>query len=302
MRSQFRRRPIRVIVGLSLIAILSSILILPVDAAPATRYPVLDFTTSAMHAFADPAASPPGVNVPCRLSLEHPRPIVLINGTHASMMLNWGGLGPVLANAGYCVYSETIGGHPDEFVQTCGPVRDSIDQISRFIDDVLLETGARTVDIVGHSQGGLIAEYYTKFHGRDKVSNVALLSPTTHGSTLSGATLMPEPARSTAIDLQAFDCAAVYDQLPTSDVVRALNDGPVTVLGVSYTVIETRYEVIVTPGPSAAFIDEEGVENLIVQDFCGQDFSDHILLAYSTTAWMLVLGAFDDSAPTRIRC
>src|SRR5690349_9785337 len=73
-------------------------------------------------ALADPAAPPPGVNVGCRPSATHPRPVVLVNGTFANMTDDWSYLGPTLANAGYCVYSTVLGADPDSFIQTTGPV------------------------------------------------------------------------------------------------------------------------------------------------------------------------------------
>src|SRR5689334_13090241 len=156
-------------------------------AQAASTFPVRSTLAEGVFAsLADPSAPPPGVNVPCTPSGAHPRPVVLVNGTFANMTDDWSFLGPTLANAGYCVYSTALGGDPHSVIQTTGPVTTSVNQLASFVDSVRSATHASTVDLVGHSQGGLIAEYYTKFLGAGKVSTVVGLSPTTHGTTLDG--------------------------------------------------------------------------------------------------------------------
>jgi triacylglycerol esterase/lipase EstA (alpha/beta hydrolase family) len=280
--------------------------IVPAGAATAggrPPYPVqYEVGTAAALAALNPAVPPPGVDLPCTSTSRHPYPVILIDGTHANMELNWGGLGPTLANAGYCVYSAAIGGDPHSYVQTCGPVLQSVKEIAALVEHVLAITGATKVDLVGHSQGGLIAEYYTKFDGPGLVDTVVGLAPTTHGGTMSGLVSLPAPFGPLATDAIAVDCAAVYDQVPTAAVVHQLNTGPVAVAGVHYTVIETRYEEVVTPAPQAAFIDEPGVHNIVVQDYCPTDTSDHVNLAYSVTAWQLVTNALDPAHARRAGC
>lgn len=213
------------------------------------------------------------------------------NGTFANQADNWAGLAPTLANAGFCVYSLTYGDQYG-FVGGTGPVMRSAEQLSRFAETVRARSGSDQVDLVGHSQGGLLAEYYTKFlGGRANVHTVVALSPTTHGTTVDNLASVAETFHLTPA--LASICQAAVDQLPGSPVIRALNTGRITAPGVAYTVIETRYEYVVTPAPEAAFIDEPGVTNLTVQDRCPADLSDHIGLAYSPTAWQLTIEALN---------
>lgn len=52
---------------------------------------------------------------------------------------------------------------------------------------VLAATGAEQVDLVGHSQGGLLARQYLKFNGgAAKTDHVVTLGATNHGTTMSG--------------------------------------------------------------------------------------------------------------------
>ncbi|MFI5606213.1 esterase/lipase family protein [Amycolatopsis sp. NPDC051903] len=273
----------------------------PAEAAPA--YPVTpNIAVGIAQSLPNPAGSPAGVNVTCTPGSAHPRPVVLVTGTFGNMIDDWSGLGPTLANAGYCVYSTPLGGDPHSVIQTTGPVAGSARQIQGFVDEVLAKTGAGQVDLVGHSQGGLISEYYLKLlGGAAKVHTFVGLSPTTHGTTLDGlaylATAFPGGEA-----LVGAACAACADQVVGSPVVRAVNDGPIAQPGVAYTVIETRNERVVTPAGSAAFIDEPGVKNLWVQDTCPFDFTDHGSLSYSKTVYDLTLNALDPAHARQIHC
>ncbi|MDT8909560.1 alpha/beta fold hydrolase [Amycolatopsis sp. PS_44_ISF1] len=281
-----------------------SLAALAVPADAAARYPVTpNLASGIVQSLNDPSAPPPGVNVAsCEPSAAHPRPVVLITGTFGNMTDDWAGLGPTLANAGYCVYSTPIGGAPKSVIQTVGRVPESAKQISAFVDRVRAETGAAKVDLVGHSQGGLIGEYYLKLlGGAAKVHSFVGLSPTTHGTTLLGLAYLAK-AFPGGEALVGAACPACADQITGSPVVRAVGAGPIAQSDVDYTVIETHNEFVVTPAGPAAFIDEPGVHNLWLQDTCPADFADHAGLSYSKTVYGLVGNALDPGHATPVRC
>ena len=59
--------------------------------------------------------------------------------------------------------------------------------LRRFVNQVLAATGAHKVDIVGHSQGGMMPRYYIKnLGGASKVNTLVGLAPSNHGTTLEG--------------------------------------------------------------------------------------------------------------------
>ena len=65
------------------------------------------------------------------------------------------------------------------------PIEGSAQQLSDYVDQVLGATGAQQVDIVGHSQGGMMPRYYLKFlGGAAKVGTLVGISPVSHGTTL----------------------------------------------------------------------------------------------------------------------
>jgi hypothetical protein len=57
-----------------------------------------------------PQKPPPGANDPSiKVTPEHPLPIILLNGTTTTQGINWSVGAPVLANAGYKVYTFNYG-------------------------------------------------------------------------------------------------------------------------------------------------------------------------------------------------
>lgn len=276
-----------------------------VDAAPAWAAAGIAPNEAAgiADAFGNPSAPPPGTNnFACALTSTHPRPVVLIPGTFANAEDDFGALGPILANDGYCTFTLNYGNTPGQFVQSIGPVPASAQQVAAFIDQVRANYGDRVqVDLIGHSQGGLLAEYVAKVLGyAPKIHTLIGLSPTTHGTTLDGLATLAN-AFPGANQVLAAGCAACADQEAGSAVVTALDDGPIAQPGVSYTIIETRDEFVVTPVGSA-FIDEPGVHDEYVQDSCAWDPVDHADLSYDNTTIRLTLNALSPGTAKAPNC
>ncbi len=105
----------------------------------------------------------------CTPTAAHPRPVVLVHGLGANMGMNWSYLSPKLKERGYCVFALTYGLHPlaAPFGAPGGtiPIQDSAKELKTFVDRVLRETGAAEVDLVGHSEGTFMPQYYLKFLG-----------------------------------------------------------------------------------------------------------------------------------------
>lgn len=268
-----------------------------------TTYPVTpNMATAIVAALANPSQLPAGANVAsCALTAAHPYPVVLINGTFANAEDDFAALAPTLANAGYCVYAFNYGGTPGAFIQSTGPVPASAQQVAAYVDQVRSATGATRVDLVGHSQGGMLAEYYTKLlGGASKVHSVVALSPTTHGTSLDGLALLAQ-AIPGANGLVGTACAACVDQETGSAVITQLDNGPIAQPGVTYTVIETLNETVVTPVGSS-FIHEPGVTNRYVQSQCPLDTVDHAQLPYDQVVLQDVKNALSPSTAQAPNC
>jgi len=131
--------------------------------AQARTLPVnYDFATGALAGFLFPQTPPPGAdNFGCQPSSAHPDPVILVNGTFANQDDNWQAASPLLSNHGYCVFTFNYGGSSaSSIVQGTGDIAASAGQLASFVTRVRAATGAAKVDLVGHSQGGMMPRYY----------------------------------------------------------------------------------------------------------------------------------------------
>lgn len=212
----------------------------------------------------------------CKPSAAHPRPVVLAHGTFGNSVDNWLVLAPYLVKRGYCVFSLDYGQLPGvPFFHGLGPIDKSAGQLDTYVDKVLKATGAKEVDIIGHSQGGMMPRHYLKFlGGAEKVNALIGLAPDNHGTTLLGLTKLL-PFFPGAEDLLSAATPALADQIAGSKFLTKLNAGGDTVPGVRYTVIATKYDEVVTPYRSQ-FLNGPDVRNVVVQDLCAVDLSEHV--------------------------
>jgi len=249
-----------------------------------------------------PGAAPPGSNdLGCKPTATHPYPVVLVHGTFGDMTDSWQALSPLLANHGYCVFALNYGGAAGSIFQGYAEIAAGAGQLSAFIDQVLSATGAAKVDIVGHSQGGMLPRYYLDFlGGADKVDALVGLSPSNHGTTLDGlfGLLAAFPGGSSFLGSL---CAACTEQAAGSSFLTKLNAGGDTVSGVRYTVISTKYDEVVTPYTSQ-FLSGPSVTNITLQNQCGLDFADHLAVIYDPVALNDVLNALDPAHQVPVGC
>ncbi|MGH4030862.1 esterase/lipase family protein [Actinomycetota bacterium Odt1-20B] len=253
---------------------------------------------------ANAAASSSGWNdYRCKPSAAHPRPVVLVHGTFGNSVDNWLALAPYLVKRGYCVFSLDYGQLPGvPLFNGLGPIDKSAGQLDAFVDKVLGATGAAEADLVGHSQGGMMPRYYLKFlGGAAKVNALVGIAPDNHGTTLNGlANLLPYfPG---AEDLLTLATPGLADQVAGSAFLTKLNAGGDTVPGVRYTVIATKYDEVVTPYRSQ-FLDGPDVRNVLVQDLCPADLSEHVAIGLGDrVAYHEVANALDPAHATPTTC
>jgi triacylglycerol esterase/lipase EstA (alpha/beta hydrolase family) len=276
---------------------------LPTAPAGAASYPVpYNFGAGILAATLHPGSSPPGSNDwNCRPTAAHPYPVVLVHGTFANMTDSWQALSPLLANNGYCVFALDYGGSPGNQVQATGDIPTSAAQLGAFVDRVLQATSATKVDMVGHSQGGMMPRWYIKFLGGDQtVHELVGLAPSNHGTTFNGLASLARafPGGSSAL---GGLCQACEQQFVGSSFLDELNAGGDTVPGPSYTVIETKYDTVVTPYTSA-FLSGPNVTNITLQDQCARDLVDHVGIIYDAIALHDVLDALDPAGATPPAC
>ncbi|MEU2184506.1 esterase/lipase family protein [Streptomyces thermolilacinus] len=239
----------------------------------------------------------------CKPSAAHPRPVVLVHGTLGNSVDNWLGLAPYLVRRGYCVFSLDYGQLPGvPFFHGLGPVAKSAEQLDAYVDRVLDATGAPEADLVGHSQGGMMPRHYLKFlGGAEKVNALVGIAPDNHGTTLLGLTRLL-PYFPGAADLISEKTPALADQIAGSPFLQRLNEGGDTVPGVRYTVIATKYDEVVTPYRSS-FLDGPNVRNVLLQDLCPLDLSEHLAIGlFDRIAFHEVANALDPAHAKPTTC
>ncbi len=237
-----------------------------------------------------------GANNNCKPSSAHPYPVVLVHATLADEGSNWVTLAPLLANEGYCVYAFNYGATLASFevwpfigprIDGLGHIEKSAEELRSFVNSVISKTKASKVDLVGHSQGGMMPNYYIKFlGGTSKVNELIGLAPSNHGTTLDGlATLVEKFPFATEIVtglLEFLGAPSLTEQAAGSAFNKKLfGSGEPVVEGVRYVVIETEHDEVVTPYTNA-FLSGSNVTNILVQSQCPADPVAHI-------------GMFDDS-------
>jgi pimeloyl-ACP methyl ester carboxylesterase len=242
----------------------------------------------------------------CIPAAAHPDPVVILHGLGATYYEDLNLLQNYLSVRGYCTYSATYGNFPGfPYVGGLRPIADSAAEIRAFILEVLAKTGAAKVDIVGHSEGGFQSLYVTKTQGiADRIDTVVSIAPPTHGTTFGGlvnlAYLFGIRSQVSQV-LQKFGCPACDNLITDGSAVKTLTTGPIAQPGVTYHVITSRYDELVTP-TSTAFVKEPGVRNSYVQDLCPLDPVGHLNEAYDLNVWKMVTNALDPANAKKFTC
>jgi len=116
-------------------------------------------------------------------------------------------------------------------VYATGDIAQSAQQLSNFVNQVLVATGANKVDLVGHSQGGRMPRYYIKnLGGASKVNTLVGLAPSNHGTTLNGLFTLASHFPG-ASSLVGAACPACQEQEAGSSFITNLNAGGETAAG-----------------------------------------------------------------------
>ena len=271
---------------------------------------------------ANDSGMPPGVvNGPCTPSPSHPYPVVLVHGTFANENFSWQTLAPLLSDAGYCVFGLNYGATSwtaatGDHYYGIDSVEHSAQQLESFIARTVLpntiepghnaagyHTGTHPakVDMVGHSQGGMMPRYlidktsspqYPGLGDATQVHAFVGLAPSNHGSDADG--LVPVFARLFGPSVYSFPsssgCPACGEQEAGSPFLQALDRHP-DAAGVNYYVIESNRDEVVTPYNSAFLPATDNAQNVTLQTQCPTDQTEHVGIIYDPVALQDVMSA-----------
>lgn len=119
-----------------------------------------------------------------------PRPVVFVHGYTGSAS-NWVTAMSVFRAAGYS--SDQLFAYE---YNSYGDNRQNAAGLASFVNQVKSRTGASQVDIVNHSMGGLVSQYYLKvLNGNPNVAHLASIAGANHGTTYAAACTIFETCR-----------------------------------------------------------------------------------------------------------
>lgn len=259
----------------------------------------------------------------CKPTKERPNPVILVHGWGSSAYSPFSAISPMLKDRGYCVFAMIYGSEKDKSVagimpgfNGMGDTWTSAMQLRDYVAAVRKATGAQKVDLVAWSQGGLIAQTYLNFYNggdrenpaRNKVAHAIYMGGAHHGTTMSG---LAKPFIAANDAGKHDDIAPVVNKLggtaalgmiPNSEVVKANLAAGDTIPGITYTVISSETDMVLTPieqtwlkqGPGAT------VNNVSLQKGCEVDHADHHAMVYDPRAWdYILIGLGEDNVQPR---
>lgn len=309
-----RSRGVPILIALVCAVLTAGLLASPASATPAKLPVGYNFLDGIRAELSNPGGSLPGTNdFACRPTVQHPRPVVLVHGSGGGRQTNWATLSAVLKNDGYCVFAPTYGKlspvWPASALGGLGPKLDSAWDIKAFMDRVMAATKTTQVDIVGHSLGTEIPTYWMKYlGGRGHVAHYVSLAPYWRQGPDD------DDARGESIEVfrkslgiaDPTRTACRECSKPPADLNfnRAVREPTPYLPGVAYTNIVTRDDEIVTPYSAGLLDGPHGttVRNIVVQDGCPRDHSDHMSITSNRRSAALVLNALDPAHPRRVPC
>lgn len=169
----------------------------------------------------------------------------------------------------------------------------SAQALGGFVDAVRAGSDATKVDLVGHSQGGLVARSYVKdFGGVSKVDSLITLGAPNRGTYLANL----------ATFLGLGNCLAVVacEQMSIgSSYLNQLNAGDDTIGNVRYTTIRTLQDELVRPVDNATLYD--GATNVLVQSRCWFRVVGHVGLILDGAVYSGIDQALRGQ-PIRLNC
>ena len=282
----------------------------PVRAASSSLPVSYDFLSNAIKTGA--ATSAPGENDwSCRPSAAHPRPVVLVHGTAGNAASNWATYAALLSDNGYCVFALTYGVPASE---AASPVKfggmnsipSSAQELKTFVARVLAATHAHQVDLVGHSQGTYMPNYYVRLlGGAPYVHRYISLAPLWNGTGTSIAGQLN--AAGTAYGFNSDNlfpiCTACGQMATGSRFATLMRSGHVAAPSVQYLNISTKFDELVLPYTSGQLAGYPNMKNVVLQRYCPTDLTEHFEIASDPNAAQFVLDFLNNgTVPAKIAC
>jgi triacylglycerol esterase/lipase EstA (alpha/beta hydrolase family) len=172
-----------------------------------------------------------------------------------------------------------------------GDIRTTAQALNAFADQVRAQTGAARVDLIGHSQGGLVGRYYIKsLGGAAEVDAMISLGAPHYGTALANL--------GTLFGGNCLGFTACAQMAIGSSFLAALNAGDDTIGNVRYTNIASINDAVVVPYTTAFLANNGNNANVRVQSPCFLRVVGHVGLALDGTVYSGIQDALANRAIT----
>ncbi len=216
-------------------------------------------------------------------------PVIIVAGTLAGQALAGVYYAPLASRLRAQGYDVTIFGLPGSGLGDIGAISQDLNQKA---DQVRARTGAARVDLIGHSQGGLVIRHYLKYRGgANEVDSAISLGAPHYGAAVANLLRL----------LGLGSCAGVVacQQMAIgSPFLAALNAGDDTIGNVSYTNIASVNDGIVQPYTTSFLANDGNNANVRVQSQCPLRVVGHVGLPYDGTVYSGIQDALAHRAIT----
>ncbi|MFC4150257.1 esterase/lipase family protein [Micromonospora mangrovi] len=169
-----------------------------------------------------------------------------------------------------------------------GDIRESAKALSSYVDQVRATTGAAKVDLVTHSEGGLVSRWYVKFlGGATKVDHYLSLGSPQYGTYV--ANILKFVGLGSCAGIPACQQMSIG-----SSFLGDLNSGDGTPGTVRWSTIRTWQDELVRPVDNAVLGD--GASNVLIQSWCPLRVVGHLGLVLDGTTYSAVRQVLADAA------
>lgn len=163
-----------------------------------------------------------------------------------------------------------------------------------FVDGVRASTDSAKVDLVAHSEGGLVSRYYIKvLGGLDRVGSYVSLGTPQYGTAV--ANILTFYTLGSCLGITA--CVQMQIGSPFLAALNAGDDAPGAV---RYTTVSTEEDELVRPVSDAA-LTGRGATNVLLQRLCPHRVVGHVGLILDGAVYTIVRAALA-GMPASARC
>jgi len=222
----------------------------------------------------------------CTGDLTAAQPVLLVPGTTLTDEEFGWNYGPALSaqHRPFCTVTPPGNG--------MGDIQVSAEYVVHAIRTMSDRAGGK-IDVVGHSQGGMVPRWALKFwpDTRSKVDDLVGLAPSNHGTVLAHPLCVP-------------GCApALWQQRTGSAFLTTLNSDAETWAGIDYTVVYSALDEVVVPnigdkGSSSLHTGQGRIANIGLQEVCPLRPAEHLTAGTTDSlAYELAMDALDHDGP-----